>query len=56
MTFEYANRWFRISFEFFGFGRKLPLRKYAIAGSDVSREIKHRIVRGISAQVKASAQ
>jgi hypothetical protein len=56
MTFEYANRWFRVSFEFFGFGRKPILRKYTVDCADVSRVVKQRIVRNISAQVREEAR
>jgi hypothetical protein len=54
MVFDYANGWFRISFEFFGFGRTLVLRKYSIAESDISRDIKQRIVRSISGHIKGA--
>jgi len=54
MMFEYANRWFRISFEFFRSGRRPALRKYRVGCPDISREVKQRIVRGVSAKVKAS--
>ena len=56
MTLDYSNRWFRISFEFFGIRPKPALRKYTVGCSEVSREVKQRIVRSISAQVKASAR
>lgn len=56
MTFEYANRWFRVSVEFFGTRPKPVLRKYTVGCSDVSREVKEKIVRSISAQVKANGR
>lgn len=56
MTFEYANRWFRISVEFFATRSKPALRKYTIGCSDDSREVKQQIVRSISAKVKAGTR
>ena len=53
MVFEYANRWFKISVEIFGFRRQPALRKYTVDCVDASRAVKDKIVRNISAQVKA---
>lgn len=56
MTFEYANSWFRVSVEFFEFWPKPALRKYPVGRTDVSREVKQRIVRSISARVRANTR
>ena len=56
MVFEYANRWFRISVEIFGFRPQPALRKYSVDCADVSRGVKERIVRNISVQVKEHAR